>query len=462
MVSTNTPRSLAWELLRRVFVDGAYANLAWDGLLSECTLSREEKAFATHLAYGTLRHSGTLDRIIEFAAGRNQDTVDPEVWWVVRLGAFQWLWMRTPAHAVVNESVKLAKKIGHHPASGLVNAVLRKISAVDLAQWLDQITEGLGNTTERLGIRHAHPTWVVDALAAAVSDNGDAAAPDDVEAEVEALLIANNEPTTPTLALLPGLTRSTSSDTPTRYSPWGVLAQSGGPGNDPRVRNGQARVQDEGSQLAALVLANFAPLTVGEEVADICSGPGGKAALIQAQIGKTGARLTAIEKAPHRALLVETALAPFSSRTPPPRVVTGAAGDILAAEGLAYDRILLDAPCTGLGALRRRPESRWRKNREELPGLLALQRNLLEVAWAHTRPGGVIVYVTCSPLVDETTDQMAWLAANFLVTMLDTPAILDEITSRPLAGHRRGSAVQLWPHRHQTDAMFIQAIRRDG
>ncbi len=457
MTSVASPRGLAWELCRRVFSDGAYANLAWDDILGQSTLSREEKAFATHLAYGTLRHAGTIDAIIEKASGRERSLLDSGVWWVLQLGTFQWLWMRTPSHAAVNESVKLCKKVGHHPASGLVNAVMRKVTAHDLPTWLDLITERVDDPAEEQGLRHAHPAWIVRLLEEALADSEPAGS----DSELVALLDAHNDPATPTLVMLPGLATKKPTETPTPYSPYGVYQGEGSPGTDKRVREGLARVQDEGSQLAALVVTLAEPIERPLAVADMCSGPGGKSALLQALLQPTGSSLTAMEKAPHRADLVRQALAPFAHLPTPPRVVTGDAGDTMAAEQVTYDRILLDAPCTGLGALRRRPESRWRKSAADLDALVALQRKLLSEAVGHTKEGGIIVYVTCSPVVAETTNQMAWLASSYPVTMLDTPAIMEAVSNRVMDGHRRGTAVQLWPHRHHTDAMFIQAIRRD-
>lgn len=458
MAEVTSPRGLAWELCRRVWGDGAYGNLAWEDILGDSELSLDEKAFATHLAYGTLRHTGTIDAIINQASGRDQSTVDEGVWWVLQLGTFQWLWMRTPAHAVVNESVKLCKKLGFHPASGLVNAVLRKITAKDLRTWLGAITEGVTDKITDLSLRYAHPEWIVGLLDKALSDSDPAGG----DSELAALLEAHNEPATPTLVVLPGLASTTPTDTPTRFSPYGVYAEAGSPGADQRVRDGRARVQDEGSQLAALVLASVAPIDAPIAVADMCSGPGGKSALIQAVLSPSGSSFTAMEKAPHRAYLVRQALAPFAGDSPEPRVLTGDAGELMAQEGVLYDRVLLDAPCTGLGALRRRPESRWRKSASHLEELVALQRKLLAAAVTHTAVGGIIVYVTCSPVVAETTEQMAWFSGAYPVTMLDTPAVVERVCRSAIEGHRRGSAVQLWPHRHHTDAMFIQAIRRDG
>jgi 16S rRNA (cytosine967-C5)-methyltransferase len=458
MTELTTPRGVAWELCRRVWSEGAYANLAWEEIVGATSLSREEKAFATHLAYGTLRHSGTLDAVIIAASGRGKDSVDEGVWWVMQLGAFQWLWMRTPSHAVVNESVKLCKKLRFFPASGLVNAVMRKITALDLDGWLERVCEGVDDPTAVRALRHAHPEWIVAALEEALADSDPAGS----DTELESLLRAHNEPVTPTLVLLPGLATKTPEETPTRFSPFGVYAKPGSPGQDPRVRRGHARVQDEGSQLAALVVLGAAAIEHPITVADMCSGPGGKSALVQAGLVLSGSQFTAIEKAPHRADLVRLALAPFNAAEPAPRVLTGDAAAVMDQEKAVFDRILLDVPCTGLGALRRRPESRWRKTPADLDDLVELQRRLLSAAVTHTAIGGIIVYVTCSPVVSETTDQMAWLADHYAVTLLDTPAILDSVVKHPLEGHRRGMAVQLWPHRHHTDAMFIQAISRTG
>ncbi len=452
-----TPRHLAGELLTAVWGKDAYANLAWEGILHESSLSTDEKAFATHLAYGTLRHTGTLDAIISHAALRTKDSVEPEVWWQLQLGSFQWLWMRTPAHAVVNETVRVTKNRGMHRASGLVNAVMRKVTAKPLDAWLDEVTPPGASEVASLALHHSHPEWIVTALIDALADS-DHTSP----AEIAAVLDANNTPATPTLVLLPGLSERTPTDTATEASPYGLIQPSGSPGQDPRVRSGVARVQDEGSQLAALVVTEATPLESGEKLLDMCSGPGGKAALIAARSAQAGAHLTAVELAPHRAKLVGQALSALADTATPPTLLTGDAREVLAGHTDYFDRVLLDAPCTGLGALRRRPESRWRKTVNDLDGLVALQRSLIAEAIRVTKPGGLIVYVTCSPVVQETTEIISWAVENHPVETLDTAAIIDGISKSPLTGHRRGSAAQLWPHRHQTDAMFIQALRPTG
>lgn len=452
-----TPRQLAWHLLKRVWADGAYANLAWEDILATSKRSAQEKASATHLAYGTLRYTGLFDALLTQVSGRSTDSVSREVWWVLQIGCFQWFQTNTPAHAVVNESVRLVQAIGQHRASGLVNAIMRKVIARPAADWLTVLTEGITDPHERLGLRYAHPVWMVKALEDALAEMDEP----DSTAEIESLLASHNTPVLPTLALLPGYAERRPGDIPTRYSPFGVALEGGSPGDDDRVRQGVARVQDEGSQLAALVVTDWEALPPGARLVDLCSGPGGKSAILYARALQAGASLTAVEIAPHRATLVAQAVRPLLRSDNPVELLTGDAREVLRHREESFDRVLLDAPCTGLGALRRRPEARWRKTPDDLNALVDLQRSLLGHAATLLAPGGVLVYVTCSPLVEETTEQIQWLAqTRGDLEVLDTPAILARIVDRDIPGARRGNAVQLWPHRHGTDAMFIQALRR--
>jgi 16S rRNA (cytosine967-C5)-methyltransferase len=242
------------------------------------------------------------------------------------------------------------------------------------------------------------------------------------------------------------------------FSPVGATLDRGDPSRLDAVRRGTARVQDEGSQLAALALSRARPIAPGERWLDLCAGPGGKAALLAAEAALGGATLLANELIPARAQLVRNALAVFS---PQPEVLERD-GTILGDEyPAAFDRILLDAPCTGLGALRRRPEARWRKQPRDVADLAELQFALLRSAVAALKPGGILAYVTCSPHLGETrvAIQSAVRKLGDSVTLLDTQGVLAAITREPLdlpeAPH-----VQLWPHRHGTDAMFIQLIEK--
>ncbi len=257
------------------------------------------------------------------------------------------------------------------------------------------------------------------------------------------------------------------------YSPYGVVSAGGDPGAMPAVAEGRAGVQDEGSQLVALALA-AAPIE-GPDARwlDLCAGPGGKAALLAALAAERGARVVANEVQPHRADLVRRALGLDSARpaTARPATVAGVE-EVTVADGTAapwepgsFDRVLVDAPCTGLGALRRRPEARWRRQPEDLDDLLPLQRALLTSALDLVRPGGVVLYATCSPVLAETRDVVgSLLVKRDDVKLGDAAALMTAAAGLradvpDCAGPLQGT-VQLWPHRHGTDAMFLALLRR--
>ena len=246
---------------------------------------------------------------------------------------------------------------------------------------------------------------------------------------------------------------------PGSFSPYGAVSDGGDPSRIPAVREGRARVQDEGSQLAALALSRARPIVAGERWLDLCAGPGGKAALLAAEALIGGATLVANEIAPARAQLVRNALAVFAD---PPQVLVQDGAEIGDRLPEQFDRILLDAPCTGLGALRRRPEARWRKSPADVAELSGLQSTLLASALGALKPGGVLAYVTCSPHLGETRAIVAdaLSAAGEGVRRLDTAAVLGEVTTHPLDLGGTDGHVQLWPHRHGTDAMFICLLQK--
>jgi 16S rRNA (cytosine967-C5)-methyltransferase len=243
---------------------------------------------------------------------------------------------------------------------------------------------------------------------------------------------------------------------PGRWSPYAAVLPGGDPGAIAAVREGRAGVQDEGSQLVAAALAEAPVDGADERWLDLCAGPGGKAGLLGALAAQRGAEVTAVEVADHRARLVEQAtmglpviVLPMDGRT------VGRDPDL---PEEAFDRVLVDAPCTGLGSLRRRPEARWRKQPSDLPPLTRLQRELLVAALRAVRPGGVVAYVTCSPHMVETQVTVTEGARRSGVEV-------DFVDARPLlpAGMPKlgtGPTVQLWPHRHGTDAMFLAVLRR--
>jgi len=445
------PRRAAYDVLRAVDERGSYANLVLPGLLRERGIQGRDAAFATELTYGTLRAQGTLDAVLASCLDRPLQTVDPPVRDVLRLGAYQLLRTRVPSHAAVSATVELARAVLSAGPVAFVNAVLRAVSGKDEAAWLDALAPPLADDPlGALALRHAHPRWVVSAFRDALGGDLD---------ETARALAADDERPQVHLAARPGRIErnalaSLSGGTPGPWSPYAVRLDGGDPGDLAPIRDGRAGVQDEGSQLAALALL-AAPLDdpagPDREWLDLCAGPGGKAALLGAVAAQRGARLLAVEKAPHRARLVERA-----TRDLPVEVVAADATELLDAGGRApFDRVLVDAPCSGLGALRRRPEARWRRSPADLPGLTALQRTLLLRALEQTRPGGLVAYVTCSPHLAETVVPVADAVRRTGASLLDARPLLPGV---PDLGD--GPTVQLWPHHHGTDAMFIAVMRR--
>ncbi|WP_328307544.1 RsmB/NOP family class I SAM-dependent RNA methyltransferase [Actinomycetospora sp. NBC_00405] len=439
-------REAALDTLRAVREDAAYANLVLPSLLRERRISGRDAALATELAYGACRAQGLLDAVIGACVDRPLDGLDGVVLDTLRLGTQQLLRTRVPPHAAVGAAVELVRARAGSRPTGFVNAVLRKVAEHDEAAWVERLapSDDLG----RLAFTHAHPRWIAEVFARALGG----------EEELAAALAADDTRPAVHLAARPGeisaeeLAAITGGEE-SPYSPYGVLLTEGGdPGELAPVREGLAVVQDEGSQLVAL-LATRAPVD-GEDTRwlDLCAGPGGKAVMLGALVAIEGGTLDAVDRAPHRARLVEQATEGL-----PVRVHTGDARELTLPEA-AYDRVLVDAPCTGLGALRRRPEARWRRQPDDVAELTALQRELLRAGLERTRPGGVVTYATCSPHPDETAAVVAAVAAETGAEVLDTPELLPEVPDTALPDGAPG--LQLWPHRHGTDAMYAAVLRK--
>jgi len=458
---TDPARHAAYDTLRAVSDRDAYANLVLPKLLADRGLDGRDAALATELAYGALRGRGTYDAILSDCVDRPLGQLDSEVLDVLRLGTHQLLAMRIPPHAAVDSSVELAREVMHEGAARIVNAVLRKVGRRDLREWVDKIAPNPDRDPEGyLAVYRSHPVWVVSALwDALAAHRGREAA----YSEIDQLLEADNQRPGVTLAARPGLSDQAElverGAEPGRYAPTAAYLPYGDPAHFDAVARGRAGVQDEGSQLVALALADV-PLDEdrGRDRdrdrlwLDMCAGPGGKAALLAAVASRRDARLVAAEVAPHRARLVKRALQPIRGL---PLVVI-ADGTAPPWQPGVFDRVLLDAPCTGLGALRRRPESRWRRGPGDVSQLAVLQKRLLASALDSARPGGVVAYVTCSPHLAETR----LVVADVLARRDDT----EQIDARPyLPGVPElgdGPDVQLWPHIHDTDAMYLALLRR--
>jgi 16S rRNA (cytosine967-C5)-methyltransferase len=425
---TDASRLIAFHVLRAVAERDAYVNLVLPAMLAEHHVEGRDAAFATELVHGTVRRQGSYDAIIDHVASKGLGSIDPPVLDALRLGTHQLLSMRVPAHAAVSTTVDIVRReIGHKPVH-FANALLRKIGQKDLAGWLEVVAAGLEGDEAR-SVRTSHPLWIVTALREALGGHA---------AQIDKLLAADNAAPRVTLVARPGLSEPDSlPGTPGALSPYArILDQGGDPGAIAEVRDGRAGVQDEGSQLVAITLAEARLDGADRRWLDLCAGPGGKAALLGALARQRGATLVANEVLEHRAELVRLGVRQLDNVE-----VTTADGRTGPWEAGTFDRVLVDAPCTGLGALRRRPESRWRRSAADLDELVPLQEALLTRALELVRPGGVVAYATCSPHVRETRGVIDAVTAG-----------RDDVDVE--------TTHQWWPHIDGTDAMFCALLRR--
>ncbi|WP_028266813.1 RsmB/NOP family class I SAM-dependent RNA methyltransferase [Arthrobacter sp. MA-N2] len=468
--STNAPsqrtrradpaRLVAFEVLRAVASEDAYANLVLPSRIRHHHLDKRDAGFATELAYGALRGQGTYDAVLAECVDRPLAQLDPAVLDALRLGAHQLLAMRVPAHAALDQTVGLARAVIGAGPSSLINAVLRRVTARTLPEWLDHLLENETDETKIASVRYAHPEWIVRALRQSLVMHGRPAS------EITELLEADNAAPVVNLVALPGIGTLDEAlgngATPGELVIDSALSSGGDLGRMSSIREGTTRVQDVGSQLVARAVAavDLGQLAKdGEKWLDLCAGPGGKAALLAALAHQEGATLLANEPAEHRAKLVSQALAAVPANAWTVRVGDGR--DVGKEQPETFDRVLVDVPCSGLGALRRRPESRWRRTPKDLADLGPLQRDLLKSAIDAVKPGGVVAYVTCSPHPAETTAVVSdVLRKRTDLEQIDAGAALDAVSLTGNLGAGHELTAQLWPHVHQTDAMFLALIRK--
>ena len=430
-------RLLAYDLISQVNREGAYANIRLPQLLADSELDKRDRGLVTELAYGTLRMQGKYDYAIARKADRSFEQLDAKVVDVLRLALHQILSMRVPDHAAVDESVELARYVGGESKATYVNALLRAITSdQELFAGLNELP-----AAERLAIEHSHPKWIVSALF------------DQLKSweSVTELLESNNQAAAPHLVAWPG--KSTPEELlsvggerieETRF---GVLS-SEMPTDYEAINQRRAGVQDLGSQIIAEAFFNTSTLNESDKLRwlDMCAGPGGKAALLYNLIEseRPNDEFTANEPWEHRAELV--------ARVVPRAKIVEHDGRKPEEFAGPYDRILVDAPCTGLGALRRRPEARWRRTASDLKELIALQRDLLASAYELLAPGGVVGYATCSPHLAETVGQVLDFSHRHKEAVLLNTA---DFLNHALPHVSPSGAIQMWTHIHGSDAMFM-------
>lgn len=431
-------RLLAFDLLTEVNRNEGYSNLLLPQALNASKLEERDRALVTELLYGTIRMQGKHDWVLSRISDRPWSEVDPGIVDICRLGVHQIHEMRIPDHAAVAATVEVARKrVGESKAS-FVNALLRSVTRKSIEEWFAPLLT-ISDPVERFSIQYSHPEWIVSAYFDLLKD----------WREVESALAINNEAALPTLVAWPGY--STQQDLidiggdPTEFSPFGAHWK-GNPGALDLIKARKIGVQDEGSQLVAEI---FAKAAAGTQWLDLCAGPGGKAALLSSIARTRGVTFTANEFSAPRAELVKQVV--HGDR------VLVSDGREINSLGEKFDAILIDAPCTGLGALRRRPEVRWRRTLQDLRALTQLQRELIDSAIEALNPGGVLGYATCSPHLAETSIQIADIKRKHTeLNQIDVDPFLPE----KLEGANRDGAMSLWTHKHGTDAMYLALFQK--
>jgi 16S rRNA (cytosine967-C5)-methyltransferase len=429
---------VALKALISIEKERSYANLALPSFLKDSNLSVADKALVTEIVYGSIRLRGTYDKIIDSVSNRPVDTLDLEVREILRMGAHQLLNMRVASHAAVDTAVTLTKQEINQSSSGFVNAILRKVSKFDFEQWITNL--GFTDKLDQLSIQYSHPRWILESYLTRLGDMN----------RVEQECIANNKNPKvcvigwPNQASQVELLESNEDFSPAPWVDSGVEI-TGDPGDMPAIKGLRASVQDQGSFLVSKAFVDI-PLENDDFWLDLCAGPGGKSALLDRWAQERNIGFVANEISPHRAKLMQRST-----------------DSIILSDGLtpafkeeSFTRILVDAPCSGLGALRRRPDARWRKNQNEILDLVKIQIGLLEKASKLIKIGGILGYVTCSPHSSETI-------ANADKFLAEHP----NFTAIPAAQHfpiemnlQESNSVQLWPGLHGTDGMFLAVFQR--
>jgi len=409
---------------------------------TDAQLSSLDRALCHELVMGVLRWQSQLDSVVEHFAKRKVESLDPPVLRALRLGIYQIRFLsRVPASAAVNESVNLVGRARLSSARAFVNAVLRRATREPNYSPAADLTDPL----ERIAIQTSHPRWLIDRWSKAFG----------VE-ETELMARANNEP--PPIAIRVVKTLADEKDVLEKLRSAGAelvpseIAKSAWrvSGATAKLRElserGELYVQDEASQLVGEVV-NAQP---GDRVLDVCAAPGGKTTLI-AERASDKANVVAMDLSPRRLATIERTIQLHQLKSI--RLMLGDASAPLPFDSRSFDRVLLDAPCSGTGTLRHNPEIRWRLTNDDITRLAEQQKRFLMNAAAVVKPGGLLVYSTCSIEVEENEEVVRdFLSSNNQLTQVSLPVNADLVTN--------SGAARTWPHRHGTDGFFIAALRR--
>jgi 16S rRNA (cytosine967-C5)-methyltransferase len=446
-------RRLAFEILTQAEEQQAYASLLLDAKLKRSRLSQQERALATELTYGVLRWQGRLDYLLAAVTDRPWNTVDRALRRMLRLGAYQILFLtRIPAYAAVNETVALAQEVMRsrvNPgAKAFVNAILRRLLE---RQGTIRFPDPSGDPVGALAARWSHPPWLVARWLKRLGAE-----------ETDALLQANND--TPALSVMVNrlksrpeeveahLTRIVGSVTPGRFVPGAFHLKDGAEAlRDSAFADGWHFPMDEAAALPVLLLDP----QPGDVVLDACAGGGGKTALLLGQLGGHGRVIALDSNARAHRRLREAGARLGLDRVSPVQADARQAAQLFTRP---MDRILVDAPCSGLGTLRRHPERKWQQQEAGLAALARLQLELLHGVAPALRPGGFLVYSTCSLEPEETDAVIETFLRDFPeFTAADVSASLPAAVSELIDSK---GALRTWPHRHGIDGFYAIRLRR--
>jgi len=443
------PRALAWRILCRVEYSGAFADALLGRALGEAELERRDQALASRLVYGTLTWRGFLDLAIETFAGRPVTAIDAPIRILLEMALYQIFQLqRIPPYAAVDAAVELAKQHCRREASGFVNAVLRRAVREGLAAV--QLPDPARDLAGYLSARYSHPRWLVELW---IDELG--------WEETEALLRANNEPA-PTVvrvnrlrgardACVNELKEAGWDVEATRLSPVGISVGDGSVYGSAAFVEGRVTPQAEGSQLVSLLLAPER----GEWVLDACAGSGGKSTHL-AELTDDAGVVVALDRRPAGFGHLRRECARLGLGSVHPAVGDAGRPPFRCPSNLA--RILVDAPCSGLGTLREHPEIRWRRRPEDLQRFSRIQRRILAEALALLRPGGWAVYATCTVAHAENEQVVeAVLGGGGSARVVDARTVL------PACSHDAVDAngvLRTLPHRHGTGGFFGALLKR--
>lgn len=442
-----TSREIALEVIHRVHKTGSYANILLPKRLQQSSLDKRDKAFTTELTYGTLRAKGTLDWIIGKFSKQKIDKIPDLVLDLLRMSTYQIIFMDVPDHAAVNEAVTIAKKLFHPGITKFVNGLLRTIGREkDKIPWPKKSED----PAKYISIKYFHPLWMVKMW---IDEFGveDTEALCEADNRVPRLTIRVNTLKTTPERLSEALRQEGWKVEPGRYLSEALVVKGVGDITSiPQFKDGQFYVQDESS----MIIGHVVDPQPGETVLDAAAAPGGKTTHM-AELMQDKGQIIAVDANPNRVNLIKQNIQRMGIAIA--QAVKADATKLKPVIKKPVDRVLVDAPCSGLGVLARRPDARWTKTPEQIKELSRLQTDILLSVADFVRPGGVLVYSVCSLTSQETrlaVERFLRVREDFYVEDL-SPFLPDAL--RPDV---RDGIIQLLPHKHGIDGLFIARLRR--